>query len=88
MPATPASPPPPGSGSFTLTPRQAQSIGFAQNRKGTRKRERDRAMGPDLGLSASTHRFVYLYPGLVGLSLNRSTGLATLGTRARLAPVG
>jgi len=45
-------------------------------------------MGPDLGLSASTHRFVYLYPGLVGLSLNRSTGLATLGTRARLAPVG
>ena len=25
MPATPASPPPPGSGSFTLTPRQAQS---------------------------------------------------------------
>ena len=57
-------------------------------RRGIRKRARDRAMGPDLGLSASTHRFVYLYPGLVGLSLNRSTRLATLGTRARLAPVG
>ena len=87
MPATPASPPPPGSGSFTLTPRQAQPTPPV-NRRGIRKRARDRAMGPDLGLSASTHRFIYLYPGLVGLSLNRSTGLATLGTRARLAPVG
>jgi hypothetical protein len=85
VPATPASPPPPGSGSFTLTPRQAQPTPPV-NRRGIRKRARDRAMGPDLGLSASTHRFIYLYPGLVGLSLKAQYRISHTGDSGETCP--
>ena len=44
MPATPASPPPPGSGSFTLTPRQAQS-----DTLGEPKRDQEEGTGPSDG---------------------------------------
>ena len=44
MPATPASPPPPGSGSFTLTPRQAQS-----DATGEPKRDQEEGAGPSDG---------------------------------------
>lgn len=59
MPATPASPPPPGSGSFTLTPRQAQSIGFAEP-----ERDQEEGAGPSDGTRSgiiSLHTSIYLF---------------------------
>jgi len=82
---TPASTPPPGSCSFTLTPRQAQS-NIIDEPEGSRKRARDRAMGPDLGLSTSTHRFIYLYPGLVGLPLNTQYRVSHTGDSGETCP--
>ena len=84
---TPASPPPPGSGSFTLTPRQAQS-----DATGEPKRDQEEGAGPSDGTRSgiiSLHTSIYLFVSRTcGPPLNRSTGLAPLGTRARLAPVG
>ena len=59
MPATPASPPPPGSGSFTLTPRQAQSIGLAEP-----ERDQEEGAGPSDGTRSgiiSLHTSIYLF---------------------------
>ena len=43
-------------------------------------------MGPDLGLSASTHRFIYLYPGLVGLSLKAQYRISHTGDSGETCP--
>ena len=59
MPATPASPPPPGSGSFTLTPRQAQSIGLAEP-----ERDQEEGAGPSDGTRSgiiSLHTSICLF---------------------------
>ena len=59
MPATPASPPPPGSGSFTLTPRQARS-----DATGEPKRDQEEGAGPSDGTRSgiiSLHTSIYLF---------------------------
>ena len=69
MPATPASPPPPGSGSFTLTPRQAQSNAATLNRKLRHSEpERDQDSEEGAGSSDGTrsgiislHTSIYLF---------------------------
>ena len=82
---TPASPPPPGSGSFTLTPRQAQS-----DTTGEPKRDQEEGAGPSDGTRSgfiSLHTSIYLFVSRTcGLPPEPQYGISTTGDSGETCP--